>query len=376
MTVCFVAYYIWNRRLDTPSGDIVQLKSYMEALSTADIGTILYMPRRGSVRKIGKIPVIQMPYIPPPFYKYEILKHLQSMYLGLLDKKMDVNVYHLRGQSNTVFAFRRFVKKPLIATLIPMSLFGLRSKAYDQRAINKTDTIVTLSEAWRQYILETFEVEEKKVVHLPICIDVNKFSPSIFDKKLRDRFNAEHIIGYFGRIYWYQGIHQVINVLPTILKEFPSTKFLIGGHGYFKPELERQVKKMGLEENVVFLGAIPHEMIPKYYSICDILVNILLRSESHASFSRPIFISIKLLEYLAMAKPAVISDDPRLTNVFDSEYEFTAHSKRELVNLLLTCLRDKKYGEKVGNQARKLIQKRHSYEAVGKIAKQLYARFE
>ncbi|MHC1591038.1 MAG: glycosyltransferase family 4 protein [Candidatus Helarchaeales archaeon] len=377
MKVCFVAYYGWRRRLNKPTGDIVQLKSYIEALSSNNIDAVLYIPRSGGVNRIGNVPVVTMPYIPPPFSKYEILYHLQSLYLGFLDRKLDADIYHLRGLSHVIASFRHFIKKPLIATFLPLSLFGLKSKKYDQKMIDKINVLVTLSEAWRQYMLENFRVSENRVVHLPICVDINRFSPNVKAPELKERFNCENIIGYFGVLYWYQGIHVAVRYMPQVLKEHPDTKLIIGGEGPLRPYLESIIRKEGLENNVIFLGQIPHDELPKYFSITDMLVSPLLkRSEKYMSFSRPIFVSLKLLEFLSMGKPTIISDEIGIREVVGPDYELLIRKKKDLLDKMLLLLGDKGLRNKIGAKVRKIIEDRYSYAVVGKKAKELYSRFE
>jgi glycosyltransferase involved in cell wall biosynthesis len=47
---------------------------------------------------------------------------------------------------------------------------------------------------------------------------------------------------------------------------------LIGGKGPFRPQLESLIARLGLEENVRFLGFIPDETLPLYYQAADLFV--------------------------------------------------------------------------------------------------------
>ena len=73
-----------------------------------------------------------------------------------------------------------------------------------------------------------------------------------------------------------KGFHRVIEVLPQLRQHFPDLVFLIVGggstEGNTRVELEDQVKQLGLDDCVRFLGPIASDELPAVLSAADVFV--------------------------------------------------------------------------------------------------------
>jgi glycosyltransferase involved in cell wall biosynthesis len=70
--------------------------------------------------------------------------------------------------------------------------------------------------------------------------------------------------------------------------------FMLVGEGSQEHELRLLVKKLMLEKNVIFIGSVPHEQMPKYYAACEINCNPCILGQGYSA-----------LEALACEKPVV-----------------------------------------------------------------------
>ncbi len=64
----------------------------------------------------------------------------------------------------------------------------------------------------------------------------------------------------------------MIEALPRLRESVPEVAYLIAGEGPYRPELERRVRWMGLEADVVFAGFVASEELPSYYRAADVMV--------------------------------------------------------------------------------------------------------
>ena len=67
-------------------------------------------------------------------------------------------------------------------------------------------------------------------------------------------FSEYNIILSVGRLVERKGHDMVIQSLPAVLKNYPKTIYLIAGDGPYKKTLQDLVKKIGIENYVVFFG--------------------------------------------------------------------------------------------------------------------------
>lgn len=192
--------------------------------------------------------------------KVEILHlHLvKSMLFGILIKQIYHNAFkiivHEHGKVfNDIFWYNNLLK-----------LFQ-----------SKVDLFIAVSEATKKRLIENAGIKQDKIKVLCNFVDLNHFdSQKIEISKLEEReklgLNDENfILGFAGRHVEQKGCRDLILALCK-LKHFENIKLLIAGDGPKKKEYMTLVDKLGLEQNICFLGFVPD--IRWLYSIIDCFV--------------------------------------------------------------------------------------------------------
>jgi glycosyltransferase involved in cell wall biosynthesis len=70
----------------------------------------------------------------------------------------------------------------------------------------------------------------------------------------------------------YKGHHRVIEALPAILQQHPEAIYVIAGDGDGVPRLHALVEKLGLMENVRFVGRVPADELLDHYRLADVFI--------------------------------------------------------------------------------------------------------
>ena len=166
------------------------------------------------------------------------------------------------------------------------------------------DKIVVHSKGLKQGIERLYSIESSKLIVVPMGVNIENFRPQPKDevrKKLRLPFER-YYIGFVGGFMPWQGIDDLIESSPFIIREIPEATFLLVGGGRLKNSFIRRVRELGLERNFIFAGEVSFEVVPLYINAFDIGV----------VFFKPIRRDpgdpIKLYEYLACGIPIVASD--------------------------------------------------------------------
>lgn len=81
---------------------------------------------------------------------------------------------------------------------------------------------------------------------------------------------------FVGRLQPWKGVEYAIRALCNIARAV----LLVAGTGVDRPRLEELAASLGLTERVHFLGAVPREELPRYYSTADLLVATSFASET------------------------------------------------------------------------------------------------
>jgi glycosyltransferase involved in cell wall biosynthesis len=60
--------------------------------------------------------------------------------------------------------------------------------------------------------------------------------------------------------------------MPQMLAAYPALSLLLVGGGPQEDALKALTASLGIEKSIVFTGRVPHDEVPRYYQIIDILV--------------------------------------------------------------------------------------------------------
>lgn len=144
----------------------------------------------------------------------------------------------------------------------------------EAEACKQADKVLTITEALKDIMIAR-GVPREKITVVPNCVNVDDFTP-FKDKNyaLLEELSIsakDIVIGYIGSIVNYEGLDDLIESLRLIRSEgIENFKLLIVGDGAYLAYVADLVKKLGLDDFVIFTGRVPHELVDDYYSLVDI----------------------------------------------------------------------------------------------------------
>jgi len=182
----------------------------------------------------------------------------------------------------------------------------------EKKQTQKAKVLIGTTAGMKQYALERYGVELKNFYVKPACVDLVKFYPSKKDSLLLKELNFENKIvgvyaGKLGGIYLKEEVFDFIRQCYDHWKD--EFRFLMLTNAT-KEELNTEMRRVKLPENIVTSKFIYHEDVPRYLSLGDFAINPVKPVPTKRYCT-----SIKDGEYWAMGLPVVIS--PQISD--DSE---------------------------------------------------------
>jgi glycosyltransferase involved in cell wall biosynthesis len=166
-----------------------------------------------------------------------------------------------------------------------------------------SDRVITVSYAMRDDLVRHGWPEGK------ISVVWNGVNPQVYSPERADREKVaavrarygvrddEFLIFFIGRLTWVKGIRNLIQAMPSIVREFPKTKLVIVGRGEEQRDLMELAERSGVAEHVVCrFEFLPEEERICHYAAADLCV--------FPSLYEPF--GIVSLEAMAMEKPVVV----------------------------------------------------------------------
>lgn len=144
-------------------------------------------------------------------------------------------------------------------------------------ALNKADKVFAVSNALRLQA-GTLGINLKNIIPATNGVDCDIFYQK--DKKeLKIKYDVplkKKVILSIGYLVPRKGFDLIINALGLIRRYYKKRNIMLiiiggrGGETYIKPKLEAQVKKLKLENNVMFVDQMSNEELVDWYNMADV----------------------------------------------------------------------------------------------------------
>lgn len=148
------------------------------------------------------------------------------------------------------------------------------SKDMETKVVRDADAVTVICNGLKQDLISR-GIAEEKITLIPNAVDISKFSgPSEPNADLKSKLGLDGAItlGFIGSFYDYEGLEILLDSLPTIRRDFPNVKLLLVGGGPEDKNLRELVRLMGIQNQVIFTGRVPHDKVQDYYNQVDIFV--------------------------------------------------------------------------------------------------------
>ncbi|WP_456321333.1 glycosyltransferase family 4 protein [Palaeococcus sp. (in: euryarchaeotes)] len=220
--------------------------------------------------------------------------------------------------------------------------------------------IIAVSNASKSFI-EHFTDTPIRVI--PNGVDDKKFHPKWNKERIKEEYGVEgDVVLYVSRMSYRKGPHILLNAFSR-LKE--GTLVMVGS-GDILPFLKAQAKFLGIEERVKFMGYVPSDELPKMFGMADIFV---LPSVTAEAFG------IVILEAMASGVPVISTDVggiPEIVGGSRGGLLIPPSNEDALKEAMEKLLTDEKLREELGENGRKAVEKRYSWDVVARNVEETY----
>lgn len=149
----------------------------------------------------------------------------------------------------------------------------------------------------------------------------------------------EFVIGFVGRFVPEKGILTLIQALAGLLDQ--AWRFLLLGRGELREEILQKSAELGLSERIILVESVPHDVVPKYINVMNVLV---LPSETSWRFKTLTSVGWQeqfghvLIEAMGCKVPVIGSDSGEIPHVIGEAGLIFPEGNREQLRDRLTQL--------------------------------------
>jgi PEP-CTERM/exosortase A-associated glycosyltransferase len=254
---------------------------------------------------------------------------------------------------------------------------GLRyraTRALETYALRQSDAIATICEGLRDD-MRGRGIDPKKIVVIPNGVDVDEFRYGLSprsDLRASLGLGDSVVVGFIGSFYEYEGLDVLLSALPLVRREQPAVLAILVGGGPAEDALKSQVKRLGIEQAVRFVGRVPHERIQSYYSLIDIFVY-----PRHPMRLTETVTPLKPLEAMAhggIVMASNVGGHRELVHHNETGYIFAAGDVEACARAILEALRHRADWERIRAAARRFVELERTWSRASAGYEQLYCQ--
>lgn len=227
---------------------------------------------------------------------------------------------------------------------------------------NLANRVVIPTESIRP-ILEVWGVKTAMVA-IPTGVEEEEFSnPEREVTREKLGFGKEEIVLLsLCRLTEEKNIDFLVESMVVALKNNPLTKGLIVGDGYRRKNLEKYVKKEGLEKRIIFAGVVQRENLKNYYAASDIFLQ---ASESETQ-------GMSLTEAMYMGLPIVAIDATGAKSLVEKGVNGFLTQKEEFLPKIQELLNNENLRLTMGKNSKRIAKEKYTAEISAKKMLALY----
>jgi glycosyltransferase involved in cell wall biosynthesis len=177
------------------------------------------------------------------------------------------------------------------------------------------------------------------------------------------------IIFSVRRLVYKNGLDTLIESAAIVARNNPDILFVVAGKGPSKQLIEDHIKELGIEENTKLTGFVPDELLPVYYNAADYFV---LPSASGEG------LPLVLFEAMACGLPVIataVGGTPEIIEHMKNGVLVPPMNPEAMAEALLKLLAKEELGRGIGEEAKRSIKNRFTWEEnVRRLAK-IYSEF-
>lgn len=228
---------------------------------------------------------------------------------------------------------------------------------FEHYYLSRASHIFTVSSYLRDMMVDK-GIDPARITVTPNAIDPRQYREvPRRDKALARELGLEGrlVFGFVGWFDEWDRLDILIRAIGVLRQEGLPVAALLVGDGAVRARLEAQVAEAGLEDAVVFAGAVPRSEVRRYTQLLDVAVF------SHSNdFGSPVV----LFEFMALGKPVIAPRLPPILDVLEDGRDALLFDRLDEVALqghMRALARDATLRERLGQAGRDKVFTRYTW---------------
>jgi phosphatidylinositol alpha-mannosyltransferase len=314
------------------------------------MGGVIPIPVNDSVARISVNPMLSHRVTQVlAEQRFDVLHYheplMPTLPLGVLriSEIANVGTFHAYAKANVGYSYGRGLLAPYL---------------------RKLHATVAVSPPAREYVRQYFPEVDPEVI--PNGVDVDRFRPDL--PPIRHFLDGRVNFLFVGRLEKRKGVVDLVRGYARVRSRIPRTRLIITGEGPMRHQIASVIRTERIEDNVVLLGRVPAEVLPRYHATADVFCATATGSESFG---------IVLVEAMAAALPVLCTDIPGYLSAVEAgvtALTVRPRSPEEIGEAMVRLASDEGLRRRLGVAGSRRARERFAWPVVAGRLLDVYAR--
>lgn len=223
-----------------------------------------------------------------------------------------------------------------------------------------TPWLIVESEVLKQRLNKYLKRDPKHFVVAHNAVNASDFSLEKTNRKtLRQQLGLptdKFLAVFVGSFNWYQHVEYLVQAIAN--SRCPERiQAVLVGDGKNRNQCQELARQLDVEDRVTFVGQVARNEVPNYLSAADVAV---------LPHCTEIITPIKVQEYMAMGLTSLVPDFTANREILEDGVTgvlFEPANIDAMVDQLIHLESDREMCERIGKEARRIVESRYSWEA-------------
>ena len=244
-----------------------------------------------------------------------------------------------------------------------------RFQKFETKVLRKADAVVCISQTLKREAISR-GVEEAKITVVTNAVDSNIAQNNTKGEIYHDsvtalnKDNSTKIVGYIGSLREMEGVDLTAQAVARLKSDGHDVRFFVLTSQAGQLELKQYCDSLGLGDEAVIVGPVPHEQVGPFYDLIDIFV--VSRPDTRVT---RLVTPLKPFEAMAMGKAVIASKLPALEEIIENGKTgllYEPGSVDSLRDAILSCLNEDGLAENLGGSAKEWVMNNRTWNSVVK----------
>ena len=244
-----------------------------------------------------------------------------------------------------------------------------RFQKFETRVLRKADAVVCISETLKQEAISR-GVEEAKITVVTNAVESdiaeNNTKGETYENSVTilSRGKSTKVIGYIGSLREMEGVDLTAQAVARLKSDGHDVRLFVLTSQAGQIELKQYCDSLGLDDDAVIVGPVPHVQVGPFYDLIDIFV--VSRPDTRVT---RLVTPLKPFEAMAMGKAVIASKLPALEEIIEDGKTgllYEPENVDSLCNAISACLNEDDLAENLGHNAKEWVMNNRTWNLVVK----------